>query len=1149
MPSTVGSSTGWGMGLSTTGNGAGAGGDTYGQGMHPSLNRFMLPSQEFVTCVLWNGLYHITGTDIVRALVFRFEAFGRPVQNMKKFEEGVFSDLRNLKPGVDACLEEPKSPFLDLLFKYQCIRTQKKQKVFYWFSVPHDRLFLDALERDLKREKMGQPPTTHVVGEPALSFTYDPKRSLYEQFAKAQGMKDGESELETSLRRAEQDPDASESDTESLVGATGMDNLHIDNEDSEMSDADEVHGTSSVLTDEEREKRKRLRQEQRQKRHLSKINGGTASFFSSILGIFEGSPTYKQRRKKNPNVAGTVGGAGSALSRSVSSSSSASSAYRRGSEDFDERGRPRSMGSYGSGLAERHHHPSASVSRERSYPYPPPYAHIHRQHSQGSLSHSHSHSFSHTQPGPFQYGSMTEEFGPGSLDARERAEMDAATLFQQQARGELMPADGVVRKQRVPHVLPDVGVMISEGFTAHPVQAPGATAAGGGPSATPGSGQPQQQQGSQAGAFATDDSAFVGPNGFDAFPPGTAPGPSAAGATDPNGAQYETVSADGKVRAFMCPLYSCGRLFRRMEHLKRHLRTHTMERPYTCPVCQKRFSRSDNLNQHLRTHERGAAGATGANAQGGFNNAAGVGVQGGLEGMGGIDVGLGGMGGAMNTFSGLTNLNASMGMWRDSSEDPDLSGTESEGFDEDGAGFMFNPNTQHMMGAGAAAGDPMFGGMGMLNAGAGGAGGMVGLSDMQMCEIEVQPGDVEGIPGGTEEEGMLLRGHPHGQNVAQYATVSADFGQQWTQPSPAFSNISPPGSAPPPPQQQQQQPQQQRPGTGNRASIGGPPTGFMHRPNSSISSMAGYPVNGVNGTAEEYVTSMSMSAPSHKQAFDHTGIYPPGLLDSAANPTPPSSSSTNPSAAAAVANPSTSVPNPVGTPALVNAALAGPIRRHRSMTPSLIGRTGAESIRRPMSTVSNGSNGRGEGGSGSSSPAPVMPGAGGTMMGMNAMVGNGMGGGGGAVRAYHPYGGFGGATHSRGGSTHSSPAVYSVPLGSASAGGDPSLQQQHQQQQDGPQLRRSDSRASFNGEQEQQMYGATTTRTESPGSFMQRSYHHHQQQQHPHHPGQPTESPAHYTMELPPQQQHMYHHANTMPVEGGVAAGGAYGYQQAHATL
>lgn len=27
-----------------------------------------------------------------------------------------------------------QSPFLDLLFKYQCIRTQKKQKVFYWYA-------------------------------------------------------------------------------------------------------------------------------------------------------------------------------------------------------------------------------------------------------------------------------------------------------------------------------------------------------------------------------------------------------------------------------------------------------------------------------------------------------------------------------------------------------------------------------------------------------------------------------------------------------------------------------------------------------------------------------------------------------------------------------------------------------------------------------------------------------------------------------------------------------------------------------------------------------------------------------------------------------------------------------------------------------
>ncbi|KAK7045987.1 hypothetical protein VNI00_006982 [Paramarasmius palmivorus] len=172
---------------------------------HPALNRFLLPSQEFVTCALWDGLYHITGTDIVRALVYRFEAFGRPVRLMKKFEEGVFSYLRYLMPGQDACLEESKSQFLDLLFKYECIRTQKKQKVFYWFSVPHDRLFLDALERDLKREKMGIEPTTVVVGEPAASFVYDGtfKRSLYDQFVRAAGGKEGEGDLERALRGLE----------------------------------------------------------------------------------------------------------------------------------------------------------------------------------------------------------------------------------------------------------------------------------------------------------------------------------------------------------------------------------------------------------------------------------------------------------------------------------------------------------------------------------------------------------------------------------------------------------------------------------------------------------------------------------------------------------------------------------------------------------------------------------------------------------------------------------------------------------------------------------------------------------------------------------------------------------------------------------
>ncbi|KAK9765993.1 hypothetical protein K7432_005253 [Basidiobolus ranarum] len=128
-----------------------------------AIRKFMLPNGEYVSCILWNNLFHITGTDIVRCLVFRFQAFGRPVKNIKKFEEGIFSDLRNLKPGIDATLEEPRSEFLEMLYKNNCIRTQKKQKVFYWYSVPHDRLFMDALERDLKREALGAEPTTMLL--------------------------------------------------------------------------------------------------------------------------------------------------------------------------------------------------------------------------------------------------------------------------------------------------------------------------------------------------------------------------------------------------------------------------------------------------------------------------------------------------------------------------------------------------------------------------------------------------------------------------------------------------------------------------------------------------------------------------------------------------------------------------------------------------------------------------------------------------------------------------------------------------------------------------------------------------------------------------------------------------------------------------
>ncbi|KAJ6457604.1 STE12-like C2H2 type Zn-finger transcription factor [Mycena sanguinolenta] len=767
---------------------------------HPALNRFLLPTQEYVSCVLWNGLYHITGTDIVRALVFRFEAFSRPVRNMKKFEEGVFSDLRNLKPGADACLEEPKSPFLDLLFKYQCIRTQKKQKVFYWFSVPHDRLFLDALERDLKREKMGLEPTTQITGEPALSFTYDGKKSLYEQFVVNRGVSKND------------DGAADES------SPAGSRNASVSSHTSRNGDA---------------------------------AHDAAAPFFA-MFSLFEGSPTYKQRRKKSgkpSNLSGQPQGPG---------------------EPQEEERRGRTAGRYIAGASGVDEESMASAGAGMTA------AEMFMKQARGELGGG--------ATNPSRAGGYGGYGARGTHNVQQLSHhQEMLAAFQAQQHQQQQHPQPPPQKQRSHEDMMREAYAANQQQTAQQAAAAAAAQAQGQPMSSPG--------------FA--------PQGYPPAAPGGAPG-------------------EIKTKAFICPLFSCGRLFKRMEHLRRHLRTHTMERPFACPRCSKRFSRSDNLNQHVRTHQR-------------------------AEGMGGEWSGAGAASGGGE--GGEEELSGGEG-----EEVDELAG------DEDAVAGGIGV-TLGMYGgpSGVGLGMGMGGGMGGVGAGAGLTYAGAPL-DVQMCEVEV-PGDVQEVIG--DEEGLMMRSAPpqpppppssgeafypgtggQQQRSGPYGggsssthsssefvnTIAGDA--QWAAiraGSPAFSSMSVP--SPPPPVQ--------------RATL---PSAQFARHHSS----------GSNGSAyDDYVT--SISAPSHKMAFDHSTLYPPGML-------------------------------------LENNSGPGPIRRHRSMTPSVV-RNG-EPIRRP-GTSNSGHSGSGE---------------------FAGVVGASPG-----QRGYHPYA-YGSATNSRAGSAHSSPAFNNIPL-------------------------------------------------------------------------------------------------------------------------
>ena len=92
-------------------------------------------------------------------------------------------------------------------------------------------------------------------------------------------------------------------------------------------------------------------------------------------------------------------------------------------------------------------------------------------------------------------------------------------------------------------------------------------------------------------------------NRIPVIPPSTLSPPSDDLNKPQNNPIQQLVTAPPKRRErTMLPCSECGKPFDRPSLLKRHLRTHTGEKPHVCDVCSKGFSTSSSLNTHRRIH-------------------------------------------------------------------------------------------------------------------------------------------------------------------------------------------------------------------------------------------------------------------------------------------------------------------------------------------------------------------------------------------------------------------------------------------------------------------------------------------------------------------------------------------------------------------
>lgn len=449
--------------------------------------------------------------------------------------------------------------------------------------MPHDRLFLDALERDLKREKEGQQPTTEVIGEPARSFRYasyslyslsiplfiddgtrwDPARSLFEQFAASEPTRTSTFPNVRSL----------------FVPREIFQYLNIVLQPDQTShrrggNDTEMAGSSYHLTFDNTDSTPGLQALPQ----LPMPSGIDHRGKPVAVSLFEGSPAYKQRKKK-----ATPRSAASEKNTEIRESGTENGEYETTDEADDNDSR-------------RAH----KVSTDSK----PPEGRLPTTSAAGSLPKDRRESLA----GKSRFISPPSVAKLGASDAATMVQLD----FQSgQATNNVrydeiaIPRSAQIvppAQERLPTPRGGTCTILAES----PERKLSSPDAGG---------SWKLHRRVEALPLLHGIAAVHGTSSFQQPAPSTEQliipnrylshiRPEAESGCDATGSLTDVVGFGGSGRMFQCPLEACGRLFKRLEHLKRHVRTHTQERPYACTRCRKRFSRSDNLTQHIKIHDK-----------------------------------------------------------------------------------------------------------------------------------------------------------------------------------------------------------------------------------------------------------------------------------------------------------------------------------------------------------------------------------------------------------------------------------------------------------------------------------------------------------------------------------------------------------------